>query len=96
MSLVLEKDVESYLKKKVKELGGRCIKFYSASDTGLPDRIVALPGGKVIFIELKRPKGGKLAPIQRFQIDRLMALGCNVAIVKNFDDVDNLLKKEED
>lgn len=37
---MLEKDIEKALVKKVKALGGLCIKFTSPSMMGIPDRIV--------------------------------------------------------
>ena len=52
---MLEKDIESKLKNKVKKLGGRAYKFVSPGNSGIPDRLIILPGGKVGFAELKRP-----------------------------------------
>ena len=54
MSL-LEKDIERHLREGIKSLGGWCLKFVSPGFTGVPDRIVLMPGGKLCFVELKRP-----------------------------------------
>lgn len=69
-----EKQIESKLRKAVKAKGGLCIKFISPSLTGIPDRLVLLPKGKVAFIELKAP-GEKLRPIQERRKRQLEALG---------------------
>ena len=50
-----ERDVERYLRERVKQLGGRAYKFVSPGNNGVPDRIVMLPGGKLFFVELKAP-----------------------------------------
>jgi hypothetical protein len=47
---------------------------------GLPDRILLAPGGKLLFIEFKRP-GGRVTPMQLIWRDRLLALGFNWVVV---------------
>lgn len=48
---------ENKLRLGVQKLGHgvKCLKFESPGFTGVPDRIILLPGEKVIFVELKRP-----------------------------------------
>ena len=60
-----EAKVEAYLCERVKELGGLCIKLNPAWYVGIPDRMVLLPGGRIGFAELKRPKGGRLSVKQK-------------------------------
>ncbi len=71
---MLEKDVEQHLVKRVKEIGGRAYKFVSPGNRGVPDRIVFLPGGLIIFIELKAP-GKETTQPQELQQKRLRDLG---------------------
>lgn len=54
---MLEKDIERKLHKGVKALkhGALCLKFESPGFSGVPDRMILLPGEKVIFVETKRP-----------------------------------------
>lgn len=40
-----EKDVEQYLCKRVKEMGGKAYKFVSPGNAGVPDRLVVVPTG---------------------------------------------------
>ena len=61
----LEKDIERALVEKVKKRGGYCLKWVCPGWAGVPDRIVLLPGARAIFVELKRPKGGRLSPMQK-------------------------------
>lgn len=48
-----ESKLERKLTEGVKAKKGLCVKLYSTWFTGLPDRLVLLQGGKVVFIELK-------------------------------------------
>jgi len=61
---VLERTVERYFVEMVKELGGKAYKFTSPGHSGVSDRIVVLPGGRVWFVELKSPTGS-LTPLQK-------------------------------
>ena len=69
-----EKQIEQKLCKKVKAKGGIAIKLNSLSMMGLPDRLVLLPEGRVVFIELKSP-GKKMRPIQVKRKTQLEELG---------------------
>lgn len=78
---MLESAVEAKLVRGVKALGGIAYKFVSPGTAGVPDRIVVLPGGRVIFAELKTD-AGRLSPGQRAQLDRLRALGAEAVVVR--------------
>lgn len=75
-----ERDIEKWLREKVRQLGGVAMKFTSPGNDGVPDRIAILPGGQVWFIELKKD-GEAPTKIQEWQIERLRKLGCNVAVI---------------
>lgn len=81
-----ESAVERHLVQRVKALGGMCVKL-APTMTGLPDRLVMLPGGGIWFVELKQPKG-KVAPIQVEMHRRLDVLGHPVATLWNRDQID--------
>lgn len=84
-----EKATESYLRDEVRKAGGTAYKFVSPGQTGVPDRIVVLPGGRIFFIELKS-EGRKSTPKQRQQQERLRAMGCTV-----YADIDTKAKVRE-
>ena len=54
---MLEKQIERKLVREVKNLGGVAYKFISPGSSGVPDRIVILPGENPIFVELKTEVG---------------------------------------
>lgn len=85
----LEKSVEQYLRKKVVEHGGMCIKL--TGEAGLPDRLVLIHKCRHAFVELKRPEG-RLSLIQQEYHRRLKALGQPVWVLWNFDDVDKFIE----
>ena len=62
-----ESEIEARLVRGVKALGGVAYKFVSPGNVGVPDRVVVLPGGRVIFVELKA-EGGRLSPMQRLSL----------------------------
>ena len=91
--IVSERDVEAYLRRRVESLGGLCLKFPAVYEEGIPDRLLVLPGGKTIFVEMKRPRGGKLSSMQKYQHSRLRRRGAVVFVLKNKGEVDRMLKE---
>lgn len=69
-----EKTTEKYLRDEVRKIGGRAYKFVSPGNTGVPDRLVCLPGGKAVFVELKS-EGKHSTPMQGRQQGVLELLG---------------------
>ena len=76
----LESEIERKLTQYVKSAGGMSLKFVSPGTVGVPDRILLLPLGKVIFVELKQ-KGKKLRAIQKHRKKQLEALGFTVLVI---------------
>ena len=62
------------------QAGGKAYKFISPGNSGVPDRLVVLPGGRIGFVELKRP-GGIPGKQQRYRQAELKRLGCYTAVV---------------
>ena len=76
-----ESELESILVTEIRKMGGRTYKWVSPGNSGVPDRIVLLPAGKIIFVELKTDTG-KLGAQQKIQINRIQSLGQDVRVVK--------------
>ncbi len=70
-----EKELEQHLVKAVKDRKGICYKFCSPGHTGVPDRIVLFPEGRIGFVEVKSPEGGEVTPLQVIELKRLARLG---------------------
>ena len=84
----LEKEVERKLRLLAAKHGGKCLKWVCPGWSGVPDRLVLLPGGRVYFVELKRPKGGKISPLQKWWADELRALGFWALFIRDERDLD--------
>lgn len=89
---MLEKNIEAYLVKRVKEIGGIAYKFVSPAHRGVADRVVCLPGGVVWFVELKAP-GGRLSPLQKVFEDDMARLGQRYVCLWSKEQVDAWVKE---
>lgn len=86
----LERDIERALVAMVKRRGGLCLKWVCPGWAGVPDRIILLPHGRVIFAELKRPKGGKVSALQKWWAEQLTKLGFDHYYLYNHENVTGL------
>jgi hypothetical protein len=75
-----EKALDLFLKKEVAKLGGLCIKLETKHHKGLPDRMVLLPLGKIMYIELKS-KGCLPTGLQKFTMSQISDLGFRVYVL---------------
>lgn len=83
--MTLERNVEQALVRKVKSLGGMCEKFTSPGRRSVPDRIITMPNGRIIFVELKAPKKKPTENQLRDHAKR-RALGCDVRVIDTVED----------
>ena len=80
--MAAEKKLEIKLRDGVKVLGGLALKLVGSGFTGLPDRLVLMPGGRLYFVEMKAP-GKKPSPRQRYVIGWLRKMGFSVWVIDN-------------
>ncbi len=87
-----EAKIEAYLKQQVKKAGGIAFKFVSPGYSGVTDRIVLIPGGTVVFVEVKAEKGSLTA--LQVSFGRLLEYyKAEYAVVKSREDIDRLIEK---
>lgn len=89
-SEVSEKAIEAYLNKRAKESGLLCLKYSNSNVTGYPDRLICIPGGVVVWVELKS-KGKKPTKLQQIRHDELRSIGHSVWVISSKEQVDNLI-----
>ncbi len=77
---MLERDVEAWLVAETKRRGGIAYKFTSPQRRSVPDRLVLLPGGRMFFVECKRP-GGQPTEAQTREHERMRELGFDVFVM---------------
>lgn len=85
---MLEKDIEKLFRDEIKKAGGKAYKFTSPGNDGVPDRIVMLPGGRIVFVELKTDTG-KLSKLQELQCRQIAELGQTVRVLHGLAEVRN-------
>ncbi|EIA5146033.1 VRR-NUC domain-containing protein [Salmonella enterica] len=80
MAYERENLIEKHLVAEVKKAGGMAYKFISPGHRSVPDRIVLLPGGRIVFVECKAPGKAPRADQVR-EHERLRALGFTVVVL---------------
>lgn len=85
-----EKVLEKYLVSEVKKLGGWALKLLSGLVTGLPDRLILLPGGGVAFVEVKTT-GKKASAVQLVRHKQLTHLGFRVDVLDSKEGINNFI-----
>lgn len=90
--MMREAKVEGALVDGAAARGGMCLKLNPLWCIGIPDRLVLLPGGQAIFVELKRPDGA-LRKKQRFVGAKLSAMGFRVEVLWNVEQVQSFLSQ---
>ena len=85
-----ESSLEKRLRLEVNKYGGQAYKFTSPGKRGVPDRLVLLPEGRAIFVEMKAP-AKPLEPLQKKRANELKALGFKVYKIDSHADIDNFI-----
>jgi hypothetical protein len=85
-----ERAIEEKLRVESQKRGGLAMKFISPGLVGVPDRIVALPQGKIGFVELKAP-GEKPRKIQVRRMEQLRKLGFLVYVLDDKEKIGEIL-----
>lgn len=83
-SPIRERDVEAALVRFAKKLGIYTRKFTSPAHRGVPDRVFIV-GGRVLFMEVKRP-GGVATALQKHEMELLRQAGVQVVLIDNVPD----------
>jgi hypothetical protein len=90
LPIMRESDVEKYLIKRVKELGGEIRKTKWIGRSHAPDRVVFFKG--VWFVELKRPNAAARAGQVR-EHSRMRQHGAAVFVINTIEQVDEFINE---
>ncbi len=85
-----EKIIERKLVEAIRDLGGVALKLLSSLFSGLPDRLVLMPGGRLWFVEVKTT-GKKVSIIQANRHRMLRRLGFSVYVIDCMEDLNEFL-----
>lgn len=86
-----ERDIEDYLARRVKAMGGEIRKVAWIGRANAPDRLVMLPGRRATWVELKAP-GKKPTAQQVREHNRMRRMGELVEVVDSLAGVESLLE----
>jgi hypothetical protein len=82
-----ESMIETYLVKRVEELGGFCEKFSSPNRRNVPDRIVTFADNRLAFVECKA-SGKRPTQAQMRDHERRRSMGFDVYVVNSYESAD--------
>jgi hypothetical protein len=84
----LEKTIEAYLVRRVKQVGGECRKH--TGQKAWLDRLCLFDEGRMCFVEVKK-KGGKARADQLREVKRLRERGFMAYVVNSKDEIDSMI-----
>lgn len=87
-----EKYLEKRLREEIRKAGGLAIKLTSPYFTGMPDRLVLMPKGRIWFVEVKST-GKRLKDIQEAQAEKLKELGFNARLIDTKTALDSFIEE---
>ena len=85
-----ESTIEKKLVTVTKARGGIAPKFTSPGFSGMPDRLILLPNGRMAFAELKAP-GKKPRPLQEARHNLLRCLGFKVYVIDGAEQIGSVI-----
>lgn len=80
MEVMREAQLEGYFVSACRREGWKAIKLMP-SEKGVPDRMVIIPGGEILLVELKT-ETGRVSPAQKEWHRRAGVLGVHVYVLK--------------
>lgn len=89
---VRESALERKLREGVERAGGKAPKWVSPGNRGVPDRIVILPGGRTVYVEMKAP-GKPLEPLQEKWAKTLRKMGHVVYKIDSVEDIERFIRE---
>lgn len=81
--------IETYLYQRIKQIGGVTRPYRSPNHRGVADRLVFLPGGKMVIVEIKAAGDHEDSAQERERM-KMIALGFNAVVVYGTKDIDKL------
>ncbi|MGN7470358.1 VRR-NUC domain-containing protein [Brevibacillus sp. SAFN-007a] len=87
-----ESTLERRLVREVKAMGGLALKWTSPGNRGVPDRLVILPNGQTVYVEMKAP-GKPLQPLQEKWARTLRGMGHRVYKLDSDEDIDRFIQE---
>lgn len=88
-----EKPLEDRCVAKIEARGWQALKLIILGKMGFPDRTILRAGGRIAFLEFKRPVVGRASRQQGYWRDILIGLGFEIHFVDTDADFDRIMEK---
>lgn len=90
-----EKKVENKIKQYLDLIGAYHVKIHGSAfmPSGTPD-ILACVQGRFVAIEVKRPEGGRVSPLQKHKLELIERSGGVGIVARDVSDVSERLQRE--
>lgn len=88
-----EGEVQAYGAEQLKKHGCLVRKISYEGRRGCPDLLVICPGGRVVFLELKKAENIEPEPHQLREHERMRAVGADVRVIGSKEQVDALTQE---
>lgn len=90
--MTLESTIQGRIIKRLEAKGCTVIKIIRANKSGIPDLLVLCPGGKAVFIEVKKP-GSVASKLQQYYIELLRKLGFTAIVCDDVEDASAMVDR---
>lgn len=87
-----EKTLEKRLVREIEKRGGLALKQTSQYHRGIPDRLILLPGGRVLWAEIKTT-GKRPTRLQKIAMGQLVGMGFWCFIIDSTSSLNSLLNE---
>lgn len=87
-----EKIIEKFLVDEIRKIKMVCLKYSNPNMVGYPDRVILMPGGRVIWVELKSA-GRKPSMPQKIRMRELAEMGHDVRVIDSRVGVRELIRE---
>lgn len=90
---IVEADIDQHYIDAVSAFGGITERVQYRGKRGCADHLTGFPFNRLFLVELKRPKGGKIAVLQNQDAEKWFLVGVQKVYLKTFKEVDDWVRR---
>jgi len=91
--MVVEADIDKHFAEAVSAAGGVGKRIAYRGERGAADWLVGFPFNRLFIVELKRPKGGRIARLQEKDAELWFHVGVEKVWLRTYEEVNRWTKK---
>lgn len=90
---IVENDIDAFFIECVSAHGGVTERIQYRGKRGCADHLTGFPFNRLFLVELKRPKGGKIAVLQHKDAEKWFLMGVQKVYLKSYAEVRTWVKR---